>query len=78
LERDDDFLVWRDLRRDSISDGNGPKVLGGRVNHQRFDFFPHVEFMGAIAPINVLHREIREGGVEGQLDGVGKPWTQVR
>ena len=54
------------------------KLFGGRVNHQRFDFFPYVEFMGAIAPIDVLHREIREGGVEGQFDGVGKPWTQVR
>jgi hypothetical protein len=51
--------------------------LGGRVNHNRFDFFPHVELVRAIAPIDVLHLEIGEGRGEGQIDGVGQTRTHV-
>ena len=43
------------------------KFLGRRVNHHRFDFFPYVEFVRAITPIDVLHLEMSEGG--GSTDG---------
>ena len=36
-----------------------------------------MEFARAIAPVEVLHREIREGGVERQLDGVAQTRAHV-
>ena len=78
MEHDHDLRVGLDLCGDSTGDGHGRKILVGCVNHNRFDFFPHVELVGAIAPIDILHLEIGEGGVEGQLDGVGQTRTQVR
>lgn len=78
LKRNHDLLVGLDLRGDSIDDGYGGKRLGGCVDHDRFDVFPHMEFMGAIAPIRIRHCEIGEGGIEGQLHGVGQTRTQVR
>ena len=62
LECDHDLLVWRDLCGDSIGDGDSRKIFGTRVNHHRFDFFPYVEFVRAITPIDVLHLEMSEGG----------------
>ncbi|MCG3776869.1 MAG: hypothetical protein JW395_3740 [Nitrospira sp.] len=78
MECDHDLFVGRDWCGDSTGDGDGCKILRGRVNHDRFDFFPHVELVGAIASIDVLHFEIAEGGVEGQLDGVGQTRTHIR
>src|SRR4029077_7123025 len=57
---------------------HGRKILGGRVNHQRFDFFPYVELVGAIAPIDVLHLQVGEGGVESQFDGIGQTRPYLR
>lgn len=37
-----------------------------------------MKFARAIAPIDVLHREIREGGIECQLDGVAQARAHVR
>lgn len=78
LERDHDFLIGLDLCGDSTDDGDGREIFGGRVNHHRLDLFPHVELVGAIAPIDVLHRKIAEGGIEGQFHGVGQTRPQVR
>jgi hypothetical protein len=71
FERDHDLFVGQNLCGDSTGDGDSRKILGGRINHHRFDFFPHVELAGAITPIDVLHLEMSERGVEGQFDGVG-------
>jgi hypothetical protein len=60
LECDHDLLVWGDLYGDSIGDGDSRKIVGGRVNHHRFDFFPYVEFVRAITPIDVLLRGFGE------------------
>ena len=54
------------------------KFWAGRVNHQRFDFFPHVELVGAIASIDVLHLQVGERGVESQFDGIGQTRTHIR
>jgi len=78
LEGDHDLRVGLELCGDSTDDGHGRKILGGRVNHQRFDFFPHVELVGAIAPIDVLHLQVGERGVESQFDGIGQTRTHIR
>ena len=77
MERNHDFRVWLESCSDATGDGHGRKTLGGRVYHDRFDFFPHVELVLAIALIDILHLEIGKGRGEGQHDGVCQTRTHV-